>query len=107
MGVPVVGTWHAGIPEAVVHGETGLLAAEGDVAALAANLMLLLQNEKLRLEYGARGAQRIAERFDLLSQTGQLEDIYDEVAIPGRTADPSASLRSGRDDREVVGLRMR
>jgi glycosyltransferase involved in cell wall biosynthesis len=103
MGVPVVGTWHAGIPEAVLHGQTGLLGAEGDFAALAANLTLLLQNEKLRLEYGARGAQRIAERFDLQLQTGQLEEIYDEVVRRGRTADPSATLRFARDDREVVG----
>ena len=31
MCVPVVGTFHAGIPEAVIHGETGLLGPEGDV----------------------------------------------------------------------------
>ena len=32
MCVPVVGTFHAGIPEAVIHGETGLLGPEGDFA---------------------------------------------------------------------------
>jgi glycosyltransferase involved in cell wall biosynthesis len=87
MGLPVVGTYHAGIPEAVVHGQTGLLAAEGDTATLAANLLLLLENDKLRFEYGARGARRVAECFDLHSQTSHLEAIYDEVITLGQTAD--------------------
>jgi colanic acid/amylovoran biosynthesis glycosyltransferase len=94
MGVPVVSTYHAGIPEAVIHGQTGLLAAEGDTSALAGNLLLLLENEKLRAEYGARGAQRIGERFDLQSQTSNLEDIYEEVLAQRQTADPSTALRS-------------
>lgn len=79
MGVPVVSTHHAGIPEAVIHGQTGLLAAEGDADSLAGNLTLLLESETLRSEYGARGRQRIAEKFDLEIQTRRLEDIYDEV----------------------------
>jgi glycosyltransferase involved in cell wall biosynthesis len=103
MGVPVVSTYHAGIPEAIIHAQTGLLAAEGDTSALAANLLLLLENEKLQSEYGVRGAQRVAERFDLQLQTKSLEDIYEEVLAQSRTADRSAPLRSGRDDKETVG----
>ena len=30
LGLPTVSTYHSGIPEAVVHGETGLLCEEGD-----------------------------------------------------------------------------
>jgi colanic acid/amylovoran biosynthesis glycosyltransferase len=86
MGVPVVSTYHAGIPEAVIHGQTGLLAAEGDAEALAGNLILLLENQALRSEYGARGRQRIAEKFDLETQTQRLEDIYDEVTGTPTTA---------------------
>ena len=80
MGVPVVSTYHAGIPEAVIHGQTGLLAAEGDVDALAGNLLLLLESGTLRSEYGTRATRRMADRFDLEKQTSHLEDIYDEVA---------------------------
>jgi glycosyltransferase involved in cell wall biosynthesis len=92
MGVPVVSTFHAGIPEAVVHGQTGLLAAEGDCEALAENLMLLLESEKLRAEYGARGAQRIAECFDLKSQTRCLEEIYAEVLRRAGVGQPGARV---------------
>ncbi len=79
MGVPVVSTYHAGIPEAVIHGQTGLLAAEGDPDALAGSLLLLLESESLRSEYAARGLQRMTESFDLETQTRRLEGIYDEA----------------------------
>lgn len=41
-GLPVVATRHGGMPEMVLDGVTGLLAAEGDAADLAARLAALL-----------------------------------------------------------------
>ena len=79
MGVPVVSSFHGGIPEAVIHGETGLLAPEGDYRVLANHLQLLLREEDLRLLYGARGTQWVRESFDLELQTRGLEDVYEEV----------------------------
>ena len=79
MCVPVVGTFHAGIPEAVIHGETGLLGPEGDAGALAKNLLLLLQSRELRSEYSLRAAQRMDTTFEMSAQTRKLEDIYDEI----------------------------
>lgn len=81
MCVPVVGTSHAGIPEAVIHGETGLLGPEGDSGMLTKNLLLLLQSQDLRSEYSARGAQRLATTFEMEAQTRKLEDIYDEILV--------------------------
>jgi colanic acid/amylovoran biosynthesis glycosyltransferase len=81
MCVPVVGTFHAGIPEAVIHGETGLLGPEGDVGALAKNLLLLLQSQDLRSEYSLRAAQRMDTTFEMAAQTRKLEDIYDEMLV--------------------------
>jgi colanic acid/amylovoran biosynthesis glycosyltransferase len=81
MCVPVVGTFHAGIPEAVIHEETGLLGPEGDVSALAKNLLLLLQSRELRSEYSLRAAQRMDTTFEMAAQTRKLEDIYDEILI--------------------------
>ncbi len=81
MCVPVVGTSHAGSPEAVIHGETGLLGPEGDSRMLAENLLLLLQSEELRSEYSLRAAQRMAANFEMAAQTRKLEDIYDEILV--------------------------
>ena len=52
LGVPVVSTYHSGIPEAVTHGETGLLVAEGDRVALAESIRRLLADDVLRARLG-------------------------------------------------------
>ena len=64
-GVPTVSTRHSGIPEAVVHGETGLLGAEGDRAALADGLRLLLTDDALRDRLGRRARADVLDRFDV------------------------------------------
>jgi colanic acid/amylovoran biosynthesis glycosyltransferase len=79
-GLPVVGTKHSGIPEAIDEGATGFLAPEGDVGALAARLADLLGSEPLRRDMGT-AARRLAERkFSRQMLTERLESIYDEVA---------------------------
>ena len=78
-GIPVVATTHAGIPEAVEHGVTGLLAPERDAAALAAHLTTLLTDAEVRQRMGAAGRQRVLERFDHRKQAASLAGIYDEV----------------------------
>jgi colanic acid/amylovoran biosynthesis glycosyltransferase len=79
-GLPVVGTNHSGIPEAIDEGATGFLAPEGDVGALAARLADLLGSEPLRRDMGT-AARRLAERkFSRQMLTERLESIYDEVA---------------------------
>ncbi|GAA2615670.1 glycosyltransferase [Paractinoplanes durhamensis] len=84
LGLPVVATRHSGIPEAVTDGETGLLGAEGDRQALAANIARLLADEPLRERLGAQARAYMTAKFDLASQTRRLEDIYDEVAVSTR-----------------------
>jgi glycosyltransferase involved in cell wall biosynthesis len=79
-GLPVVGTNHSGIPEAIEDGNSGFLVAEGDSGALAARLAELLGSESLRSEMGI-AARRLAERkFSRQLLTDRLEAIYDEVA---------------------------
>ena len=79
MGLPVASFASGGIPEAVAHGETGLLAPEGDVAGLAGNLLRLLSDEKLWSAMSNQGQQRVRERFHLTRQTRLLEEIYQGV----------------------------
>jgi glycosyltransferase involved in cell wall biosynthesis len=79
-GLPVVGTIHSGIPEAVDDGVTGFLVPEGNPNALAARLADLLGSDPLRRDMSA-GARRLAERkFSRQMLTERLESIYDEVA---------------------------
>jgi colanic acid/amylovoran biosynthesis glycosyltransferase len=87
-GLPVVATTHAGIPEAVAHGQTGLLAPERDPGTLAAHLITLLTDAKLRERMGAAGRERVLDRFDHRKQAVSLASIYDEVCAE-RAAVPS------------------
>lgn len=82
-GLPAVSTFHSGIPEAVVDGETGLLCAEGDQNALAANLRRILTEDGLRDRLGAAARAHVEANFDLAKQTLLLEDLYDSVATAG------------------------
>jgi glycosyltransferase involved in cell wall biosynthesis len=79
-GLPVVGTMHSGIPEAIEDAVTGFLVPEGDAEALGLRLADILGSEQLRRDLGA-AARRLAERkFDRQMLTKRLEAIYDEVA---------------------------
>jgi glycosyltransferase involved in cell wall biosynthesis len=85
-GLPTVSTVHSGIPEAVLHGQTGLLGAEGDRQALATNIQRLLTDEALRTRLGERARGHVTAHFDLARQTLLLEELYDMVS--GRTEGP-------------------
>ena len=55
-GLPVVATWHAGIPAVIDHERHGLLVPERDIEALAAALEALLEDAVLRARLGAAAA---------------------------------------------------
>jgi glycosyltransferase involved in cell wall biosynthesis len=75
-GLPVVSTWHAGIPELVKDGESGFLVDERDVGGLSNRLSFLLSDPELRRKMGNIGREIIRERFDLTQQIKKLEEIY-------------------------------
>ncbi len=72
-GVPVVASRHAGIPEAIVHEETGLLVPPGDPEALAASLRRLILAPELRRRLGSKAREIAAERFGAVAQSRRLE----------------------------------
>jgi colanic acid/amylovoran biosynthesis glycosyltransferase len=85
-GLPIVATTHAGVPEAVRHGETGLLAPERDIAALAEHLIALLGDPALSDQMGAAARERAVRCFDHRRQAASLAAIYDEVRAEQPTA---------------------
>jgi glycosyltransferase involved in cell wall biosynthesis len=59
----VVGTTAGGIPEAVVHGATGLLVEPRDDRALADAIISMLNDAETRAQYGEAGRRRVEEQF--------------------------------------------
>ena len=78
-GIPVVGTRHGGIPEAVEHGVTGLLSPERDPDALAENILALLADSALREKMGLAGRVRMIRLFELKQLAALLEKMYLEL----------------------------
>ena len=62
-GMPVVSTLHAGIPEAVVDGETGFLVLEADISGMAERMAELSQSHEMRVRMGEAGWSRALSRF--------------------------------------------
>jgi len=79
MGVPVVSFDGPGLSESVANGETGLLVAQRDEAALAEAIVTLLKNETLAARMGAAGRRRVERLFNVRRQSAVLEEKYDEV----------------------------
>ncbi|HGT8164923.1 TPA: glycosyltransferase, partial [Escherichia coli] len=77
--VPVIGTYHAGIPEAIRDEVTGYLIDEKDINALGERIEFLIQNENLRNTLGKNARNLMCEKFDLDKQSFLLEQEYERL----------------------------
>ena len=78
---PVVSTRLAGIPELVVHEETGFLVRPGDTMALVEALEQLVRNPELRLRYGRAGRMRIEQHFRIEQTIRPLVELLQRTCI--------------------------
>lgn len=75
-GAAVVATPIAGLPEAVLDGETGLLVPPDDPAALAAAIARLLDDAELRARLTTAAAQLVEARFDPARSAATLAEHF-------------------------------
>lgn len=78
-GLPVVASSAGGIPEAVVHGETGLLVPPGDSEALARALSSILADPDRARSMGERGRQHIQTEFTVDRMVDGNLGVYQEL----------------------------
>ncbi|MCL6432121.1 MAG: glycosyltransferase, partial [Anaerolineae bacterium] len=82
-GLPVIATWHSGIPEVVSDGRSGYLVSERNAHGLAERLWQLAEHPERWRSFG-RAGREVAERdFSLPRQSAILESYYDEL-LDGR-----------------------
>jgi phosphatidylinositol alpha-1,6-mannosyltransferase len=62
-GLPCIGSVHDAAGDVIEDGVTGFLVDQADSVALAERIVRLLSNEDLRATMGARGRQRLMDRF--------------------------------------------
>jgi len=77
--LPVVATRITAVPEVVVDGETGLLAAPGDDAAVASALAALLSDRERAAALGAAGRRRALAEFSVARMVERTRAVYDEA----------------------------
>lgn len=75
-GLPVVSTWHSGIPEVVQDGVSGYLVPEQDVAALAEKLAHLVEHPQVRIEMGRAGREIVKGHYNIDTLNDRLVEIY-------------------------------
>lgn len=74
-GLPVIATRHAGIPDVIEHGKTGLLVEEGDVEGMADCMMQLYENPEKAKMMGYEGSQNIGLHFTMEKHLNRLTEI--------------------------------
>jgi glycosyltransferase involved in cell wall biosynthesis len=93
-GRSVVATSTGGIPEVVVHRETGLLVPPRDHRAMADAIVELLRNEPLRTRMGQAGLERVRARFTVERMVAETLRVY-EATVDRRRAAGTARLAAG------------
>lgn len=79
MGLPVIGTFHAGIPEIVDDGRTGLLVPERNEAALCNSMLRFVDEPGLMTTMGEAGRRFAADRFDIRRLNCKLERVFQKL----------------------------
>jgi len=75
MARPIVATRVGGLPEVVVHGQTGLLVEEGNAQALADAIIILLAHPEATVQMGQAARNHARERFSW----DHCVDAYDKL----------------------------
>jgi colanic acid/amylovoran biosynthesis glycosyltransferase len=87
LGMPVVSTYHADIPNITVPGESAILVQERDIAGLVGALSYLIEHPDVWASMGAAGRNFVERFHDIQSQVSQLEDKYFRLLQHGPASD--------------------
>jgi len=78
-GLPVISTFHAGIPHIINDGTTGLLVNEWDIQLLIQRILKLASDSDLRKKIGINAKKYVLSNLDLHLKEKELEQIYNNL----------------------------
>jgi glycosyltransferase involved in cell wall biosynthesis len=76
VGLPVITTEVAGIPELVEHNQTGLLYPPHNVEEIASGIIELLNDQEKRRMLGQAAARKVAEQFNITQAANHLRALF-------------------------------
>jgi glycosyltransferase involved in cell wall biosynthesis len=80
MKVPVIATAVGGLPEVVIHQQTGLLIAPGDPDALCGALLWVHQHPAAAKQMAERGCAHVHANFTVERMVDQTEAVYRDLS---------------------------
>jgi colanic acid/amylovoran biosynthesis glycosyltransferase len=86
-GLPVVATYHGGIPEAVTNEEDGLLVPERSPKELAEAMLRIMDDSALLTKLSIRAAESVRAKFGFDNQIANLEGIYKEAVARSKAGE--------------------
>jgi len=87
-GLPVIGTFHAGIPELIENGVSGLLVPEKNAPALAKKIAFLIKNPDLWKNMGIAARKKIKNKFSRERTNDALVEIFQNLLKKGKREKP-------------------
>lgn len=76
--LPVISTYHAGIPELVENGKTGFLVQERDIEATTQAMELLISDKALRNQLSSISLDRVKYEFDIERLNDKLAQVIQD-----------------------------
>ncbi len=84
LGMPIISTYHADIPNIVVPGQSALLSPERNTAALADSLSFLVDHPEVWSAMGRAGRNHVETFHDIEREAPLLEDKYFSLVPNGK-----------------------
>lgn len=82
MGLPVISTYHGGIPELVEDDVSGFLVPERDSDAIAERLIYLIKHPERWTQMGKAGRKCVVAKYDTNKLNDELIKIYQQLVNP-------------------------
>ncbi|WP_197490099.1 glycosyltransferase family 4 protein [Rheinheimera sp. SA_1] len=79
-GIPIVATTVGGIPDAITHGQEGLLVPAGDISALSQALISVLINQTLAQQLSSQAKHKYEQNFSCDAIMPLWDQLYMEIS---------------------------
>lgn len=77
-GIPTITTRISGIPELVIHEETGLLTTPGSASELVEAITRMKDHPEEAMKFAHNGMKKVEQDFNILKTTGQLYHQFEK-----------------------------
>ncbi|TRZ44977.1 glycosyltransferase [Robertkochia solimangrovi] len=74
-GLPVIATYHAGIPDVIEHGKHGFLVSEHDIESMAKYMNQLLDDIEMSKKMGSNARTNILENYTIERHIKVIQDL--------------------------------